>query len=626
MVPLLNMTTACGTVTVGSWPNDRISEDTALQVNFNEAFDDVPSVLVQLAALDAHSPTHKRIETWASDVTSRGFRLHVRTWADSITWMVKVSWVASSNRAQVQLGTCHAKDVQSQTAHPTNEAALVQFPEPFECIPDIFLAWSGLDASGNANLCLLAETKGVCSRGFILDCLSWRPGAIAWSTTMAWIASSSPTTLQTGTESFGSGDPGGDLPDDAMKSGADKCVDIMFSTAFNATPSVALALVGADALQNVPTRIDTWADNVTNKGFQLHLRTWADSVTLFAKVAWVATADTVGCTVERIASHSPPNDYIVKGPALGQGVMGVTHQAKHTVDGQIYAVKTSKHPFNHHEESLRKELANLAKLPHHNNLLRYYTSVIEANRLHIVTEYLDAFKFAELLPAPHGLFPSKHHPNAVLKWIAQLFDGLAHMHAVGLMHRDLHNENVMVLRDPQDAKRPSQGINAVRIIDFGVGKVFDAECGPRLMSHPAGFLQYASPERRSGHEFDDRDDVWAGGCHLLELSTGKAINRRTGCGPDGGDFATSPREIQRAIQECSNIRCRETARYVLTFERLCRPSASEAHSFTRLALRPPTPACAFVAIERPATRKRPGSASSRGGRRTRPCRAPSCRK
>lgn len=437
---------------------------------------------------------------------------------------------------------------------------------------------------------------------------------------MAWIACSNPATLQTGTESFG---PGGA-----------RCVDVVFARGFDTAPSVTLALMGTEAAGNKPLRLDAWAENVTSTGFQLHFRSWADSVTLFAKVAWVATVDSVACTVERIASHSPPNDYIVQGSPLGEGVMGVIHKAKHKVDGQTYAVKTCKHPFDHHEESFRKELTNLARLPHHDNLLRFYTSVIEANRLHIVTEYLDAFSFSQLMPAPQGLFPSRHHPNAVLKWIGQMFDGLAHMHAVGLTHRDLHSENVMVCRDPHDAKRPSQEATAVRIIDFGVGKIFDAAGGPTLISQPAGLFQYASPERRSNCEFDERDDVWAGGCHLLELSTGKAIHLRTGCGPDGNDFALAPTEVQKAIQECSSVRCRETAQFVLMLERLQRPSAAEACSFTRLALRPPSPqlrpvACgALVAVERPGSRKRAVSArsASGGARRTRQCRAAPYRK
>lgn len=614
--------TACGTVTVGSWPNDRISEDTALQVNFDEVFDTVPSVVVQIAGLDAQSAKHKRIETWASDMTSAGFRLHVRTWADSITWMVKVSWIAS-NSTDVQLGTCSSRDVKRRTEEEcVSDAPLLQFPQPFPCTPDVSLAWAGLDASGDSNLCLLAETRGVCSRGFILDCTSWCPGSIAWSTTMAWIACSSPASMQTGTESFGSGC--GEHVPDPIKRGFDRCIDVIFPRAFDAAPGVALALVGVDAASDVPVRIDTWVDKVTSKGFQLHLKSWENSLTHFARVAWVATPTCLGFTVERIASHSPPDKYIVQGPPLGQGWMGLTHRAKHRLDGQIVAVKTSKHPFADHEEYFRRELTNLAKLPHHNNLLRYYTSVIEANRIHIITEYLDAFNFAQLMPAPDGLFPCKHHPNAVLKWIGQVFDGLAHMHGAGMMHRDLHSENVMVLRDPHDGKRPSQEANAVRIIDFGGGKAFDPACGAQLMSQPGGIFQYLSPERRHGLGFDDRDDVWAGGIHLLELATGKAIRRRSGCGHDGEDFSTSPSEVQRAIQECGSIRCRELAHYVLVSERLDRPSAAQAHCFAGVALRPPTPSCVLVDTGRPAARKRAGSATG-GGRRTRQCRATPCR-
>lgn len=620
MVPTPSKISTCGTVTVGSWPHDKISEDTAMQVKFDQAFDYIPSVLVQLAAIDAHSPKHKRIETWASDITRQGFRLHVRTWDDSVTWMVKVSWIASSDYPHVQLGTRTVKDLKCRAAESESEASVVQFPKSFSCAPSISLGWSALDASGDANLCLAAEAEGVCCRDFTLNATSWQPGSIAWSTTMSWIACSPESSLQAGIESFGS--CLGSEADIPIKSGTDRCIDVMFAKSYEATPSVALALVGLDATRNTPLRIDTWASNVTRTGFQLHIRSWSDSVTLFAKVAWVAAPDSIGFSVERIASHSPPQNYVIQGPSLGEGVMAVAHCARNVFDGKIYAVKTFKHPFNDHEESLRKELVNLSRLPRHNNLLRYYTSVIEANRLHIVTECLDALKFAQLMPAPYGLFASKHHPNAVLKWIAQLFDGLAHMHAAGLMHRDLHSENVMVLRDPYDRKRPSQEPTAVRIIDFGGGKLFDASRGPALMSQPAGFWTYASPERRSGREFDERDDVWAGGCHLLELSSGIPIHQRTGCGPDGNDFATTPGAVQKAVEELPHYRCRETAYYVLEVERLHRPSAAVAHNFARMSLLPPTPACVLVVADRGASRKRRLSDSaSRGPRRTRPCRA-----
>jgi serine/threonine protein kinase len=386
---------------------------------------------------------------------------------------------------------------------------------------------------------------------------------------------------------------------------------------------VALALVGLDAVHDKCVRVDTWTENISQEGFRLHVRTWGDSILPFVKVAWVAASAYLGVTTQHVAPHSPPKEYISLGPSLGQGVMGVTHRTRNVVDGQIYAVKTCKHPYADHKESLRRELSNLALLPRHPNLLRYYTNVLEADRLHIVTEYLDAFNFAELLPAPDGIYPCKHPSTTILKWMLQLLDGVAHMHQAGIMHRDLHRENVLVLRDPRNMKRPSQNLGAIRIIDFGAGKVSDLPIKERFMSEEAGFAQYASPQRRRGEPFNDRDDVWAVGCHLVELYTGRAIRKRHGCGFEGADFATTPYVVRNFIQECGSDRCRETAEFILIANEARRPSAASARDYVRAVLRPATPAppvpTVWVTVERPERRgqKRQRAMPNGGGRMTR---------
>mmetsp|Transcript_6557 Transcript_6557/g.10479 ORF Transcript_6557/g.10479 Transcript_6557/m.10479 type:complete len:628 (-) Transcript_6557:51-1934(-) len=615
---IVSRSTACGTLSLGSWPNDRIGEDTAVQVKFDEPFASVPEVEVMLAAIDA-MPMHKRLDTWASDVTCEGFRLHVRTWADSVTWMVKVSWIASTEHHHVQFGRSSSSNVTQRISEDSAENMnLVYFPHPMPCTPDVALGFTGVDASGDANLCVISEIGESCSRGIVQTSSAWRPQSIAWKLRTAWIASSSPAVLQTGTQAFGHGPDAraGDLEDPIVRDDA-RSIDVWFQKPFHSVPSVALALVGIDATSKKPLRIDTWTDSVTNEGFRLHVRTWENSELPFVKVTWLASATTKDITVEWLAPHSPPKEFVVLGAALGQGVNGVTHRAKHVLDGQIYAVKTCKHPFRDHEESLRRELENLARLPIHRNLLRYHTSMLEADRLHIVTECLDAFKFAELLPAPDGLYPSKHSHTAVLRWISQVLDGLAKMHSIGMVHRDLHSENVLVLRDPRNVKRPSQECDAVRIIDFGVGKVSTVckdSSKERMMSQSAGFYHYASPERRRGQPFNDRDDVWAVGCHLLELYTGRAIRKRSGCGRDGNDFALCPEVVRKAVQECTSARCRNAAGYLLLLDAHCRPSAASARDYIRAVLRPQ------MEVDRLGCKR--SRQTSRGGRRVRPCNSP----
>merc|ERR1712137_1484826 len=194
----------------------------------------------------------------------------------------------------------------------------------------------------------------------------------------------------------------------------------------------------------------------------------------------------------------------------------------------------------------------------------------QGDRMHIVTEYLDAFKLTELVPVVDGPFPHRHSLVTLQTWMSQLFDGLAHMHRMGMVHRDLHGDNILIEKD--SVGQPSQGPTTLRIIDFGAAKVHEV-MSPSVMSHQAGCWQYYSPERRRGEGFDDRDDVWAAGCLFMELATGKMINKRPACGLGGIDFALRPESIAAAIQEFDDGCCRDLAQKALSLERHSRPQA-----------------------------------------------------
>lgn len=296
-------------------------------------------------------------------------------------------------------------------------------------------------------------------------------------------------------------------------------------------------------------------------------------MTFRVEISWVATRVRSAATAKPLPPHHPPGDYVVDGPPLGQGWWGVTHKAMHIGDGKTYAVKTCKQSFRLHEEYLRHELENLAALPAHQNILRYHSSIITADQLHIVTEYIEAYKLSDLVPGIDGPYPRTHATATILRWIAQLFDGLAELHKAGMMHHDLHGDNILIEKDAITGT-PSVGRCALRLIDFGVAKVYhDGKLQSQQDSIAAGCWQYFSPERRRGDVFDDRDDVWAAGCHLVQLASGRLIHKRKNCGDDGMDFATCPEQIAEAINDCGNCRCGQCAEAVLVIDPSRRPSA-----------------------------------------------------
>ena len=103
------------------------------------------------------------------------------------------------------------------------------------------------------------------------------------------------------------------------------------------------------------------------------------------------------------------------------------------------------------------------------------------------------------------------------EWGAQAADALASAHAVGVLHRDVKPENLIVGRDGR-----------VRILDFGLAKVFDRRGRTSPEWDPitrdgivVGTVDYLSPEQAEGREIDARSDIFSLGVVLYEMAAGR---------------------------------------------------------------------------------------------------------
>ncbi|WP_431677191.1 protein kinase domain-containing protein [Kitasatospora sp. KL5] len=99
-------------------------------------------------------------------------------------------------------------------------------------------------------------------------------------------------------------------------------------------------------------------------------------------------------------------------------------------------------------------------------------------------------------------------PAVAVEWAVQVADALAVAHTAGVVHRDLKPANLMLTT-----------AGSVKILDFGIARYLSTVTqASRIIGTPA----YMPPERLEGKAGDGRADLYALGCVLYELLTGRS--------------------------------------------------------------------------------------------------------
>jgi hypothetical protein len=204
---------------------------------------------------------------------------------------------------------------------------------------------------------------------------------------------------------------------------------------------------------------------------------------------------------------------------IGFGGMGEVYRARDATLGRDVAIKVLPASFTSDATRVARfeqEAKTLASL-NHASIAHIYGLERGDGSTGIVMELVDGPTLADRLVA-EGPIPV----DEALGIAGQLADALEAAHARGIVHRDLKPANVKLRPD-----------GTAKVLDFGIAKALDplapGGSGAATLTTPAmtaagillGTAPYMSPEQARGKPVDQRADVWAFGCVLYEMLTGR---------------------------------------------------------------------------------------------------------
>jgi tetratricopeptide (TPR) repeat protein/predicted Ser/Thr protein kinase len=191
---------------------------------------------------------------------------------------------------------------------------------------------------------------------------------------------------------------------------------------------------------------------------------------------------------------------------LGEGGMGAVYKATDLELNRYVALKVIKPELASNPQILArfKQELLLAHQVTHRNVIRTY-DLSEADGVKFITmEFIEGKDLRTLIREKQ-----KFTPEETVDVMEQVCKALDAAHSVGVIHRDLKPQNIML----DEAGR-------VLVMDFGLARTLEGD-GMTQSGALLGTMEYMSPEQALGKHLDQRSDIFALGLIMFELLTGK---------------------------------------------------------------------------------------------------------
>ncbi|MBA3950200.1 MAG: serine/threonine protein kinase, partial [Acidobacteria bacterium] len=222
---------------------------------------------------------------------------------------------------------------------------------------------------------------------------------------------------------------------------------------------------------------------------------------------------------------------------LGRGGMGTVYSGEHVYIKKPVAVKVLHPQFARYTEAVNRFLreARAASSINHPNIVDVTDfGLLGDGLVYFVMEYLDGKSLEDIIEREGAV-----ELHRALNIANQMALALEAAHKMGVIHRDLKPDNVMLLARPgrRDLVRIAhedhlsdamvtereESWDFVKLLDFGIAKVLipDELTAETVQGAVFGTPEYMSPESARGEDVDHRADIYSLGIILFDMLTGR---------------------------------------------------------------------------------------------------------